>query len=551
VSVASATSLTAVTPPNAASGQVDVTVQTSNGQASLSQAFTYALAPSITTLSPVSAPAYTQSAITVTGTSFVTGGTTAAFVSGATPPVSTNAVVSGVTPTSLTVTAPWLAPGTYSLQITTAGGTHGSRVTACRRFAIAPRSGRSRVDGRHDHRRAVRGRSTTVTVAGAPVAATVQSATQLTLTMPAGAEGYAAVRVTTPAGYSEHTNGFEYLGVPVLSSVTPATGSTAGATRITLDGLRFHARVGAPIVVRVGGLPATDLLNYGPTMVSVLTPAGLAGLADVSVTTAGGVATLPAFTYIAPSTVSSVLPARGPAPIATTLTITGTGFIPGDTIVLFGEGTTPYYGAQSVVVDSPTTLRVTTPAGMPPMTYALFVTTTGGRTIAPGAYTAVSPPQIATVAPASGLPAGGTLVAVIGANFVAGDVRVTSGGIDATSGQVAPGRGHARPLPACARLVVTTRGERHACGGRHQTPTLVAGRDERAPRAGAVAAGRSSRFISGAFGLAPSSPWRHRRDRGLWRRSMVSAPPPPPGTARRPRLTLDGSVAGAFETIGP
>ena len=569
VTVASATSLTAVTPVSASSGPVDVTVQTPNGQASLSQAFTYALAPSITTLSPGSVPAYMQSPISVTGTSFVTGGTTASFVSGATPPVTTSAVVSGVTPTSLTVTAPWLTPGTYTLQISTAGGTatrsvvvYGMPSISQIAPAFGPVAGGTVVT--ITGAQFVAG-ATTVTVAGAPVAATVQSATQLTLTMPAGAEGYAAVRVTTPAGYSEHTNGFEYLGVPVLSSVTPATGSTAGATRITLDGLRFHARVGAPIVVRVGGLPATDLLNYGPTMISVLTPAGLAGLADVSVTTAGGVATLPAFTYIAPATVSSVLPARGPAPIATTLTITGTGFIPGDTIVQFGEGTTPYYGAQSVVVDSPTTLRVTTPAGMPPMTYALFVTTTGGRTIAPGAYTAVSPPQIATVAPASGLPAGGTLVAVIGANFVAGDVRVTIGGIDATSVVVvSPSSVEAR-TPASAAgvrdVVVTTSGGSATLAGGFvytETPTLVPPAvTSVAPslgpaRGGTIVTLRGSAFQPGAVvtigGIAATAV-------SYVSTSVLSVTAPPLAAGRHDvRVsTPDGSgtLAGAFETIGP
>ena len=122
VTVSSATSLAATTPAGA-SGTVDVTVETSNGQATLAQAFIYVAPPVIASVTPLSAPAYTSAtAILVAGSHFVSGATTVAFVSGATPAVSTDALVPGVTSSSLTVTAPWLTPGIYTLEITTPGG---------------------------------------------------------------------------------------------------------------------------------------------------------------------------------------------------------------------------------------------------------------------------------------------------------------------------------------------------------------------------------------------------------------------------------------------
>ncbi|QDZ10154.1 autotransporter domain-containing protein [Devosia ginsengisoli] len=84
---------------------------------------------------------------------------------------------------------------------------------------------------------------------------------------------------------------------PAITVVSPASGSTAGGTTISISGTGL---TGTSAVV-VGGAAATGIAVVSDTLVTAITPAHAAGPADVSVTTPGGTTTLPAvFTYIAP-----------------------------------------------------------------------------------------------------------------------------------------------------------------------------------------------------------------------------------------------------------
>ncbi len=468
VTVTSATSLTATTPPGS-SGTVDVVVETPNGQATLAQAFSYVAAPVISSVTPPSAPAYTSATfLLVAGNHFVNGDTTVAFVSGATPAVSTDALVSGVTSSSLTVTVPWLAPGIYSLEVTTPGGVarssywiFGFPTVSAITPSLGPVAGGTviTITGTEF----VSG-STTVSVAGValpPASVVVGSSTQITAVMPAGNAGYATVRVSTPAGYSERS--FEYLAPPTLTGIAPVSGPVAGNTRITLNGTNLLDRASAPLTVTVGGVLATDLWYFNSTQVSVVTPPGVEGTAAVVVTTGGGSATSPSsFRYVPAPTVTAVSPARGPATTGTTLTITGTGFRAGDTTVQFAIGASPWYSASTVVVDSPTSLHATAPGSMYAAAYAILVTTPGGTATLSNAYTAVNPPQLYQVLPATG-PAGvQTLITLSGWEFASGDTRVTVGGIDATDVTVTSATTLQARTPASAAgardVVVTTVG---------------------------------------------------------------------------------------------
>jgi subtilisin family serine protease len=81
---------------------------------------------------------------------------------------------------------------------------------------------------------------------------------------------------------------------PTLTNVVPGTGPAAGGTAITLTGTNFG---GAPTVVFGSGV-ASSVVVVTDTQITCVTPAGMAGLEDVQVTTAGGTATLAAsFTY--------------------------------------------------------------------------------------------------------------------------------------------------------------------------------------------------------------------------------------------------------------
>ncbi|HET8775779.1 MAG TPA: IPT/TIG domain-containing protein [Thermoanaerobaculia bacterium] len=142
------------------------------------------------------------------------------------------------------------------------------------------------------------------------------------------------------------------------------------------------------------------------------------------------------FTVIGPQplAVAGVAPSTGPTSGGTTVTIQGTGFAAGATVKF---GTIP---AASVEAVSSTELRAVTPAG--PFDFAttrmvdVIVTNPDGAT---GqkllSYTWTVPaPSVASVVPASGPRAGGTLVTIRGGGFsTAVPASVTIGGAAATA----------------------------------------------------------------------------------------------------------------------
>ena len=82
---------------------------------------------------------------------------------------------------------------------------------------------------------------------------------------------------------------------PALISLSTTTGTTAGGTTVTLNG----ANIGGATAVTFAGSPAT-VVSRTINTITVTTPAGSAGAADVSVTTLGGTAnSTGAFTYAA------------------------------------------------------------------------------------------------------------------------------------------------------------------------------------------------------------------------------------------------------------
>jgi len=102
VAVVNSTTVTATTPAGSA-GAVTVTVTVSGQSGSLASGFTYALAPTVTSVSPNSGSTLGGTAVTITGTNFAAGAT---VTFGAT--AATSVVV--VSSTSITTTTPAEAP---------------------------------------------------------------------------------------------------------------------------------------------------------------------------------------------------------------------------------------------------------------------------------------------------------------------------------------------------------------------------------------------------------------------------------------------------------
>jgi hypothetical protein len=269
--------------------------------------------------------------------------------------------------------------------------------------------------------------ATTVTIGGVVVpatAVTVGGPTTLTFLTPPHAAGPVDVVVGTIAGASAPLP-FVYLGDPTATGITPATGSTDGGTPVTVTGTNF---VPGATSVTIDGIvvPATAVTVTGPTTLTFLTPANAAGPAPVTVTTPSGTSGPLGFAYVAaPAPVSTALsPAAGPTAGGTTVTVTGTGFIPGATTVTV-DGIV--VRAAAVTVTSPTTLTFTTPAHSAG-TAGVTVTTAAGTSAAlPFSY--LDAPTITGADPASGPVRGGNTITVTGSGFVAGATTVTVDGV--------------------------------------------------------------------------------------------------------------------------
>ena len=300
----STTQITATTPAGA--GTVDVRVTTVNGTSTTSPAarFTYVTAPTVTSISPNSGPSTGGTSVTITGTNF-TGATAVTFGVASATGVTVDSA------TQITATAP---PGTGTVDVTvnSPGGT--SATSAFSRFtyvgaptvtSIAPNSGPTGGGTSVTITGTNLAGATTVTFGGMTASHTVNSATSITATAPAGT-GAVDVRVTTAGGTSATSafSQFTYVGAPTVTSIAPTKGPITGGTTVSITGTNFTGVTG----VTFGGTGATSFRFDNATQITATAPAGT-GTVDVRVTTAGGTSATSAadqFTYVAAPTAGSL-----------------------------------------------------------------------------------------------------------------------------------------------------------------------------------------------------------------------------------------------------
>ena len=122
----------------------------------------------------------------------------------------------------------------------------------------------------------------------------VLSPTLVKAVTPAGAAGEASIGVVSAAGTTLAPTPFTYVQLSI-SSVSPNQGIYSGGTAITITGTFLNGASS----VKIGGVPATDVVAVNSTTVTAVTPAGSVGAASVEVTGAKGTATASgAFTFI-------------------------------------------------------------------------------------------------------------------------------------------------------------------------------------------------------------------------------------------------------------
>ena len=138
---------------------------------------------------------------------------------------------------------------------------------------------------------------------------TVNNATEITATAPAGSAGAVNVEVTTAGGIATATGAYTYLSAPTIVSLTPTSGATAGGTSVVITGANFNSAT----AVSFGGTAVSSFSVDSATQITATVPAGSAGSVNVAVTTAGGTATATgAYTYVSSdATLSSLLLSHG------------------------------------------------------------------------------------------------------------------------------------------------------------------------------------------------------------------------------------------------
>lgn len=251
---------------------------------------------------------------------------------------------------------------------------------------------------------------------GAPASAvTVLSPTRLTFAAPEYVVRQTGLSVITPNGTSG-TIKFYYVpppGTPVLPTATllyPSAGRAACCTSVQVQGSGF---IPGATTVEVDGVevPAGKVTVDGEAEMLFEIQGHEAGLAQVTVTTDGGTSAPLGFTFVpvdqlvppGPTVTRSALsPSAGSTDGGTTVAVTGTGFVPGQTTVTI-DGVTLTDSAVSV--SDPKRLTFITPPHATGLTFLTIRTPFG--TVLPIDFRylpPVAPPPSALVVPPSPAP---------------------------------------------------------------------------------------------------------------------------------------------------
>ncbi len=303
------------------------------------------LEPYVTALSPSSGSSGGGTEVTITGKNF-DGATGVEF--GVTPAASFEVL----SPEAIRAAAPPGSSGTVDVSITTGGGTSVAGPASQYTYgpspsvsAIAPAEGPS-VGG------------TAVKITGSNLAEatavrfgegeaqsfTVTSPSSITAIAPPGT-GTVGVAVQTRFGTTtpgEHEQ-YKYTASgppPAVTKLSAKRGPAAGGTALTITGSGFTA-VSA---VDFGDVPAQSFTVKSPELIVVeSTPPGAAGTQNVTVTTPFGTSPTgkhATFKYENPI-ITNVNPDTGPKQGANKVSVTGNGFVPGETSSSFKFGKAP------------------------------------------------------------------------------------------------------------------------------------------------------------------------------------------------------------------
>ena len=304
------TTITLQTPPYPLGGASFIAISAAGGSVTQQNAYTFAGIPHITSISPVAGSTAGGSAITITGTNLTRASVVRFNVTQAT-------IVGTPTATSVTATLPAAngsATGPVNVNVSTwsmlygdlngvigakgssdttdAAGSnafnYGSGPTLT---SISPASGSISGGTLVTLKGANLANATSVTFGGIPATnfTRFDTGTQITANTPATTTpGVVYPLILTPSGSVTNASvGYTYYGSPVITSITPPSGPTAGGNFVTITGTSF---VGASQVT-FDGIQATNFTYVDSTKITANAPAHAAGAVTVLVAATGGTGT--------------------------------------------------------------------------------------------------------------------------------------------------------------------------------------------------------------------------------------------------------------------
>ncbi len=426
LNVVNSTTLTCVTGAHAAGTGNVVVTDTSGRTGSIFSAYRYANAPTLSSVSPSTSPLAGGGTITLTGSGFQSNAT-----------VSLNGAdctgVSVFSSTSLDCTARSSTAGTGNVVVTNPDG---QTATLSNAFTYQPApilTGISPVAG-------ALGGGTLVTLtgsnfmAGAAVrfgttncnAENVISSNTMTCVTAARSSGTVTVKVTNLDGqFDTLSNSYTYQSAPSVTSISTSSGPTSGGTVITINGSSFRNGVS----VKIGSVDCSTLVFNSSSKLTCTTAAGPSGTYDVVVTNSDNQtdSLTSAFTYLAPPVVSSVNPNVGLYTSSTSISISGSGFRAGATVVIGGNNCT------GVNVVSSSQINCIAPAHAVGSVSLTVTNSDSQNSTLLNAFTyRYAAPTVTSISPTSGLVSGGSLLTITGTGFRTG-ATVSIGGNNCSS----------------------------------------------------------------------------------------------------------------------
>ena len=400
--------------------------------------FTVSGAPTVTAVSPTSrGQGATNQTLTITGTNFVSGATTAFSTNGITVNSTTfNSATSLTVNVSISGSA---TPGTRTITVTNGDGstaTSGSIFTVNAAPTVTAVSPTSRGEGATAQNLTVTGTGfqsgATTTFSGTGItvnSTTFVNATTLTVNVTIGGSatvGTSTITVTNPdAGSATSGSIFTVNAAPTVTAVSP-TSRDAGAVSqsLTVTGTGFVS--GATTSFSGSNITVNSTTFVSATTLTVnisISSGALVGTRAITVTNpdAGNGTSGSIFTVNAAPTVTAVSPtSRDAGAVNQNVTITGTNFITGATAAFSTNGIT----VNSTTFNSATSLSVniSISSGATVGTRTITVTNGDGSVVTSGSiFTVNAAPTVTAVSPSSR--AQGTSnqsLTVTGTNFITG-----------------------------------------------------------------------------------------------------------------------------------